>query len=372
LRNNYDSIFSARNYTEQDPLFDPHDRLTRNTSRQPLHVSRTEEEEDEESKQAASPSQRIRVIKTNMGRSVALGDTSSLRSNNNYHSNTHSRNSTDIAQNGALHSVGASPANAIAGGAASPALIATAMSSYSSFAPSATTSEKAAPDYSRTLLLLKGAPATVATSGRKMRKSSSQSAGGTASDMATISARPVVEAEKGGTKDFEAVYAAAAPAANKRKKHGTGTPASRTPRAPVASLPSRADEQPASPSPRPDVPPSAIPPPSVPVAASPAFPPLPPSQPQRASAPSTARRPQAATPVSSRGTRPPFLMAAVADSLQSPPPPSSASPLPPVPGASPQAMGPLPPPVSFEQFQKMMEQQFNHRQQQRQERQAEQ
>jgi hypothetical protein len=35
-------------------------------------------------------------------------------------------------------------------------------------------------------------------------------------------------------------------------------------------------------------------------------------------------------------------------------------------------MGLLPPPVSFEQFQKMMEQQFNYRQQQQQERQSEQ
>jgi CRP-like cAMP-binding protein len=119
----------------------------------PRHRSRAEEEESK-SAMLASPTLRVKEIKNNMGRSL-LGDLGSVRSNNNYHSNNHSRNSTDIGQNAAFTSVGGVAHTTVGGGGVAAVLGVAPHTSYSSFAPQPSTSEQLAPGFSRTLMLLK-------------------------------------------------------------------------------------------------------------------------------------------------------------------------------------------------------------------------
>jgi len=201
LTSNYASVFSARHYTPLDPALQLRAAVPDDAFGTAPPRSRAEEEEAKQAWMAGSATHRIRDIKTRMGNAAegGGGGGSSLRAANQFHSDVASRNSSDIAQNGSLRSVGASPARPVAGGAAAPSLRAQAMSTYSSVIPAPTTSERLAPDFSRTLMLLRpglpGGPGAASGSG----------SGGPSSLV-----RQFAGAEGGGARNFAEVYAAAA------------------------------------------------------------------------------------------------------------------------------------------------------------------
>ena len=158
IDDNYARVFSKRHYTPGDPLLDQLDggRNVRDGDKDlifdELPPSARSRAEDEEAKSAmlATATLRVKQIKNNMGRTHQ----GSARS---FYSNNHSRNSTDIAPNGALTSIGGQAHAVVGGGGVLGVLGLAPLSVYSSFVPQPSTSEAAAPGFSRTLMLLKQA-----------------------------------------------------------------------------------------------------------------------------------------------------------------------------------------------------------------------